>query len=30
MADITKRMKKLGNKGLMRHGLAGLLPHGFR
>jgi signal recognition particle subunit SRP54 len=30
MADITKRMKKLGNKGLMRHGLAGLLPGGFR
>jgi len=30
MADITKKMKKLGNKGLMRHGLAGLLPGGFR
>jgi signal recognition particle subunit SRP54 len=30
MADITKKMKKLGNKGLMRHGLAGLLPSGFR
>ena len=30
MADITKRLKKLGNKGLMRHGLAGLLPGGFR
>ena len=30
MADITKRMKKLGSKGLARHGLAGLLPGGFR
>jgi signal recognition particle subunit SRP54 len=30
MADITKRMKKLGSKGLTRHGLAGLLPGGFR
>jgi signal recognition particle subunit SRP54 len=30
MADITKKMKKFGNKGLMRHGLAGLLPGGFR
>jgi len=30
MADITKKMKKLGQKGLARHGLAGLLPGGFR
>src|ERR1700746_2896145 len=30
MADVTKKMKKLGQKGLMRHGLAGLLPGGFR
>ena len=30
MADITKKMKKLGPKGLARHGLAGLLPGGFR
>ena len=26
MADMMKRMKKLGAKGLMRHGLAGLMP----
>jgi signal recognition particle subunit SRP54 len=30
MADITKKMKKLGPKGLSRHGLAGLLPSGLR
>jgi signal recognition particle subunit SRP54 len=30
MADITKKMKKLGPRGLARHGLAGLLPSGFR
>src|SRR5208283_908418 len=30
MADITKKMKKLGHKGLARHGLAGLLPGGLR
>ncbi|MBV8336354.1 MAG: signal recognition particle protein [Alphaproteobacteria bacterium] len=30
MADITKKMKKLGPRGLARHGLAGLLPGGFR
>jgi signal recognition particle subunit SRP54 len=30
MADVTKKMKKLGHKGLARHGLAGLLPGGFR
>ena len=30
MADITKRMKKLGVKGMARHGLAGLMPGAFR
>ncbi len=30
MADVTKKMKKLGHKGLARHGIAGLLPGGFR
>ena len=30
MADITKKMKKLGPKGLARHGLAGLLPGALR
>jgi hypothetical protein len=30
MADITKKMKKLGQRGIARHGLAGLLPGGFR
>src|SRR3974377_1738147 len=30
MADITKKMKKLGNKGLARHGLGALLPGGLR
>jgi len=30
MADITKKMKKLGHKGLARHGLGALLPGGFR
>src|SRR5580693_93760 len=30
MADITKKMKKLGPKGLARHGLAGLMPGGLR
>jgi signal recognition particle subunit SRP54 len=30
MADMTKKMKKLGHRGLARHGLAGLLPGGFR
>ena len=28
MADMMKRMKKLGAKGLMRHGIAGLMPGG--
>ena len=26
MADMMKKMSKLGQKGLMRHGLAGLMP----
>jgi len=26
MADMMKRMGKLGQKGLMRHGLQGLMP----
>ena len=30
MADITRRMKKLGAKGMARHGLAGLMPGAFR
>jgi signal recognition particle subunit SRP54 len=30
MADVMKKMKKLGHKGLARHGLAGLLPSAFR
>ena len=30
MADMMKKMKKLGPKGLSRHGLAGLLPGGLR
>ena len=31
MADMMKKMKKLGQKGMARHGLAGLLPGaGFR
>jgi signal recognition particle subunit SRP54 len=29
MADMMKRASKLGQKGLQRHGLAGLLPRGF-
>jgi signal recognition particle subunit SRP54 len=28
MADITKKMKKLGHKGLQRHGVQALLPGG--
>ncbi len=28
MADMMKKMKKLGQKGLARHGLAGLMPGG--
>src|SRR5262249_360710 len=30
MADITKKIKKLGPKGLARRGLAGLMPGGLR
>ena len=30
MAGMMKRVKKLGQKGLMRHGLPGLMPGGFR
>jgi signal recognition particle subunit SRP54 len=30
MADMMKKMKKLGPKGMARHGLAGLLPNAFR
>ena len=30
MAGMMKRMQKLGQKGLMRHGLSALMPQGFR
>ena len=30
MAGMMKKMQKLGQKGLMRHGLSALLPQGFR
>jgi signal recognition particle subunit SRP54 len=30
MAGMMKKMKKLGRKGLMRHGLGALMPGGFR
>src|SRR3984957_12297867 len=30
MAEMMKRMKKLGQKGMMRHGLSALMPGGFR
>jgi len=30
MAGMMKKMKKLGRKGLMRHGLSALMPQGFR
>jgi signal recognition particle subunit SRP54 len=30
MANMMKRMNKLGKKGLMRHGIQGLMPGGFR
>jgi signal recognition particle subunit SRP54 len=30
MAGMMKRMKKLGQKGMMRHGLSALMPGGFR
>jgi signal recognition particle subunit SRP54 len=29
MAGMMKKMKKLGQKGLMRHGLSALMPRGF-
>ena len=30
MAGMMKKMQKLGQKGLMRHGLSALMPQGFR
>jgi signal recognition particle subunit SRP54 len=30
MSGMMKKMKKLGQKGLMRHGLSALMPQGFR
>jgi signal recognition particle subunit SRP54 len=30
MAGMMKKMKKLGERGLMRHGLSALMPQGFR
>jgi signal recognition particle subunit SRP54 len=30
MADMMKKMKRLGPKGITRHGLAGLMPGAFR
>jgi signal recognition particle subunit SRP54 len=30
MAGMMKKMKKLGQRGLMRHGLSALMPGGFR
>jgi len=30
MSGMMKRMKKLGQKGMMRHGLSALMPGGFR
>jgi signal recognition particle subunit SRP54 len=30
MAGMMKRMQKLGQKGLMRHGISALMPQGFR
>jgi signal recognition particle subunit SRP54 len=30
MAGVMKKMKKLGERGLMRHGLSALLPQGMR
>lgn len=30
MADVMKKVGKLGQKGLMRHGLGGLMPPGMR
>ncbi|MFI4949392.1 MAG: signal recognition particle protein, partial [Alphaproteobacteria bacterium] len=30
MSGMMKRMKKLGQKGLMRHGMSALMPGGMR
>lgn len=30
MADVMKKVGKLGQKGLMRHGLGGLMPPGMK
>jgi signal recognition particle subunit SRP54 len=30
MSGMMKRMKKLGQKGMTRHGLSALMPGGFR
>ncbi len=30
MASMMKRVKKMGNKGMMRHGMQGLLPPGMK
>jgi hypothetical protein len=30
MSNMMKRMNKLGKKGLMRHGIQGLMPGAFR
>ncbi|HZU87971.1 MAG TPA: signal recognition particle protein [Stellaceae bacterium] len=30
LADMMKKVKKLGHKGVMRHGLEALMPHAFR
>jgi signal recognition particle subunit SRP54 len=30
MSGMMKRMKKLGQKGMMRHGMSALMPSGFR
>jgi signal recognition particle subunit SRP54 len=30
IADMMRKMKKLGKKGLMRHGLSALMPQGYR
>jgi signal recognition particle subunit SRP54 len=30
LADMMRKMKKLGHKGVMRHGIEALMPHAFR
>jgi signal recognition particle subunit SRP54 len=30
LADMMKKVKKLGHKGVMRHGIEALMPHAFR